>query len=419
MLRFITAYYDKIKLVLVGLGIAFLPILMVLWLLTSSVNYQGLDFFFIFLIFTAYLMLLGGGIFFYYNYWNKTNQILKLISSNQLRESEFLEIGGNTGIYIDKLRNIILQLRENLDEIQLVCKRSQAPVDDMLLSSKMVSAIIGKHKFIVSKTFESVEEYQLFIKMIENANNRFDKNSQEIDTSIMGLADSTGHFRECIHKLQGLVEQSSALIEQGEGSVTSVTGAMADVQERSGQIKDIMKIVNDVSQRTNLLSLNAAIEAARAGESGKGFAVVADEISRLANRSAGSFKEIEELILATNQTITNGNVLVNSTIGLLKDIMSQVGEIRSTTGEVEKIADDVALNISEVIGNVSNLSDEIDTVKHDTSHQKLLLDDLKKVTADMSDEMDQLEREVDQLDVLIPQIQKHSESIHNVAERTI
>jgi methyl-accepting chemotaxis protein len=289
----------------------------------------------------------------------------------------------------------------------------------MLLSSKMVTSIIGKHKFIVNKTYQSVEEYQQFIAMIENSNIRFDKNSQEIDESITGLADSTGRFREYIQKLQAHVVASSHLIAQGEDSVTSVTEAMSQVRERSAQIKDIMQIVNDVSQRTNLLSLNAAIEAARAGESGRGFAVVADEISRLANRSAGSFKEIEQLITATNQSIANGNALVTSTIGVLKDIMNQVGEIRVTTAEVEEIADTVAVNISEVIGNVSNLSSEISTVKHDTSNQKALLEDLRQVTHNMAGEMEQLESEVSQLDVIIPQIQTHSDAIHGIAERRV
>ena len=390
-----------------------------IWLTGSNAVLTAYDYVMMPLLVIAYFFMLAPVTYFYFIVWGRAKDTLKLLAGNRLRDADDISVPGKIGFDITRLKNMIIQLRENLEEIQVVCKSSQGPVDDMLISSKMVSAIIGKHKFIVEKTYQSVEEYQHFIKMIEAANQRFDKNSQEIDESITGLADSTGNFRECIHKLQVLVEASSHLIAQGEDSVTSVTKAMGEVQERSGQIKDIMQIVNDVSQRTNLLSLNAAIEAARAGESGKGFAVVADEISRLANRSAGSFKEIEELITATNESITNGNALVTSTISVLKDIMSQVGEIRGTTGEVEQIADHVALNISEVIGNVSNLADEIDTVKHDTSHQKTLLEELRGITENMSEEMDQLEREVDQLDTLIPQIQHHSDAIHSVAERVM
>ena len=82
----------------------------------------------------------------------------------------------------------------------------------------------------------------------------------------------------------------------------------------SREMMGIVDIINDISEKINLLSLNAAIEAARAGDAGRGFAVVADEISKLADQTAISIKEIDRLIKVNNDEITAGGDNIDSAI---------------------------------------------------------------------------------------------------------
>ena len=76
--------------------------------------------------------------------------------------------------------------------------------------------------------------------------------------------------------------------------------SITNITESSQQVTDIISIIDDISDKINLLSLNAAIEAARAGEAGRGFAVVADEISKLADQTAASINDIDSLIRKNN-----------------------------------------------------------------------------------------------------------------------
>lgn len=198
---------------------------------------------------------------------------------------------------------------------------------------------------------------------------------------IMDLSNVINEMEQQITNASSLTRDISSQAAQGENSLRYMSESMSKINESAKQMTNIINIINDISDRINLLSLNAAIEAARAGDAGRGFAVVADEISKLADSTATSVKEIDSLIKATEDEISKGLSNVDDVVNRISTITRSVDSMGTMVSNISNyMAKQVETNkmVDEDANKVIKKSEEIEMA---TREQKIAMNEVVKAVS--------------------------------------
>ncbi len=173
------------------------------------------------------------------------------------------------------------------------------------------------------------------------------------------LTSSLASTAQLAHQADQVMIENRAEVERGTTLLSEVVAAMGLIEQSTGQIRQIVEVMDNIAFQTNLLALNAGVEAARAGDSGRGFAVVAMEVRALAQRAAESSREIRGLIDAGQGNVAVGTHKVSLTTHALQTLL---GSARKAAGIVSDIATQVktqSLNLGEVHKDVAGLESQV------------------------------------------------------------
>ena len=161
------------------------------------------------------------------------------------------------------------------------------------------------------------------------------------------------------------LDEMEARLAEVDIALTQANEEMRALAEQTKRIETLTNTVNEISDQTNLLALNAAIEAARAGEAGRGFAVVADEVRQLAARSAGAAQEINGIVTE----IINGSESVQERLGKSVTAVQASGESRERVADVIHKSRDSANQNFDQATSIASAAEEQSQVAHDMAEQ--------------------------------------------------
>jgi methyl-accepting chemotaxis protein len=187
---------------------------------------------------------------------------------------------------------------------------------------------------------------------------RTEQQASGLEETSAALEEITVAVRTTAATAQNVAGLVSAAHDQSGKSgaiVSSAVDAMQAIEKSSGEIAQIINVIDEIAFQTNLLALNAGVEAARAGEAGRGFAVVASEVRALAQRSADAAREIKALIQSSTQNVGEGVVLVKETGQSLSSVISLIGQIDKLVGQIAAAAKEQSTGLNEVSSAVGRL----------------------------------------------------------------
>jgi methyl-accepting chemotaxis protein/ABC-type transport system substrate-binding protein len=275
------------------------------------------------------------------------SRVLARSATEQLTSTE------STTASVTQIDQSINNVRRSMEELSANAEETSTSILEMSASIEEVSRIADTLAEFVEQTSSAIEEMIASINEVAANTESFSSFATQTASSMVEMNATTEEIRNSARQSTELARYVKDAANEGrsavEGTVDGMRkiqvavdeakGALGELAERSQEIGDIVRVIDDIAGQTNLLALNAAIIAAQAGERGRGFAVVADEIRDLSERTSVSTEEIRTLI----QNVQKG-------VGRAADQM--------TVG-AERVADGVGLTAraAQVLDKILELTD--------------------------------------------------------------
>jgi len=287
------------------------------------------------------------------------------------------EVGQLAGAFNNMTQVIVKNMQGEIDKSNRMVMSVKEAIQQLSTSANELMAISAQQSAGSAEQATAVQQATTTSEEIAATAKQVSENAGRVESLADNAAASSTDGQQAVSTA---VEGMSQL----KGQVQSIAEAMLELGENSQKVGGIIDIIDEISDQTNLLSLNAAIEAAGAGEAGKRFSIVANEVRRLADRTADATNQVKVLIVqiqqATNSTIMlteEGSKGVDAASTLVADISEALEKITGAVAETTSAASEIKLmtqqqttaseQMTETIVEVRDVAVQVATSSQETT----------------------------------------------------
>lgn len=266
------------------------------------------------------------------------------------------------------------------EAVDQMTKEFDSSVSSILSAVKSATATLQQSSDIMANAVDETDQKSTVVASA----------TQEASSNVSTVASATEEMNAAIREISEQVQQSANIAREAVEQATITNDSVVALEKSAGQIGEVIQLISEIAEQTNLLALNATIEAARAGEAGKGFAVVASEVKELATQTAKATDNISQQV----ETIQSGTSNAVNAIGSISGIIGKIDEISSAIAaaieEQATTTGEIAHNVQQAAQGTQETTEAMTEVQKATNETRQVAGNVKSSAEELASQSEAL-----------------------------